>query len=47
MDQQGKLFERSEFLPCPFLLVKRRRKRVAGSPFLWFVSFGDAKEMNS
>lgn len=43
------LFERSEFLVCPVI------SRNAGYPlgqaggclFLWFVSFGQAKEMNA
>ena len=50
-DQGGRLFEAiAEFEPDPDRREQRREPRSgtgSGSPFLWFVSFGDPKEMNS
>ena len=43
------LFERSEFSQTPpdASSAGNPQGTVSGSPFLWFVSFGEAKEMNS
>ena len=50
-DQGGRMFEAlAEFAHDPDQREQRRAPRsgtVFGSPFLWFVSFGDPKEMNS
>jgi hypothetical protein len=43
------LFERSEFSQTPTSASSAGDPQGtgSGSPFLWFVSFGEAKEMNS
>ena len=44
------MFERSEFAHDPATREQRkgpRRGTVSGSPFLWLLSFGEAKESNS
>ena len=50
MDQGKRVFERSEFAIDPTLNEHRsvpeakRRDSDCGSPFLWLLSFGEAKE---
>ena len=53
-DQGSRLSERSEFERDPAKSEHRRLPRseaqgtqTVGSPFLWFLSFGDAKERDS
>ena len=53
-DQGSRLSERSEFERDPAKPEHRRLPRseaqgtqTVGSPFLWFLSFGDAKERDS
>jgi hypothetical protein len=39
--------DRSPFQQTPIKPTERRKQAAFGSPFLWFLSFGDAKERNS
>jgi hypothetical protein len=44
------LFERSEFIFAPMKARSAEQSRsdqIVGWPFLWFVSFGHSKEMNT
>jgi hypothetical protein len=49
LDQTRRVSERSEFSSCSKLIEKRREPegQAVGCPFLWFVSFGQTKEMSA
>ena len=46
-DQNEKLSERSEFFSFRFFLSIAGKGQSSGSPFLWLLSFGEAKESDS
>jgi hypothetical protein len=44
-DQNGKLFERSEFFPFRFFSEHRRIRTIVGVAFFWLLFSGEARKV--